>query len=686
MITLKFVKGKPLYRLMSWCCCIAFGLYGYDAGVLGGVQETKPFLDALGNPTGAYIIPLVASSYTLAATVCSLLVSLIGMPVGRRGCILLGDILVVVGGILQATSWSVAQIILGRVICGFGIGFISCAVPTYMAEMSIEIKKRGPEVAVQCIFLIGGCAVAYWVDFGFTRMNNQLSWRLPIALQSLFALVSGSFMFLLPDTPRWYYARARHEEGDDVLSRLHDRPLSHPAVQHMRHEILDSLKLEEEQTNQFRVLDLFWDRSNLKTGRRIRIAFMILALQQMMGINISVYYATIIISQAGVSPFLAQLLAAVMTTVFALGATLLPSTIERVGRRAVLIYSAAAMTVCLAIFVAMIGSSNPTLAKQWTAIAFIFIYNFIFGYGWIGVCWLYGPEIAPLKYRHVAGAASAFGEWLFSFITVFAGGIGLQTVGWKMWIWCVLSCAVAVVFVYFMCPETTGKSLEEIDLIFKSDSDEMPGAIASEDTVTSEKIHNNELFYSGLLREPLASGPRYSVLNIAHNYRLAFPSLEKNIAVSKESRALSATVSSRVPFTMVRHSSAAPSLTPGGQTTLGSSIYPAEYIWNSLSDSQRDSFISTVFASLVAGDGQRKRPRIDLTTEEDADHGRVPSLVLPILPRFPGLDRAAIIAVFEHTFRPKKDLIKLRSPEFKVSALDGESFDLKSTSSGLQLR
>jgi hypothetical protein len=52
------------------------------------------------------------------------------------------------------------------------------------------------------------------------------------------------------------------------------------------------------------------------------------------------------------------------------------------------------MTVYLAIFVAIIGSSNPTLAKQWTAVIFIFIYNFIFGYGWIGVCWLYGPEVS----------------------------------------------------------------------------------------------------------------------------------------------------------------------------------------------------------------------------------------------------------------------------------------------------
>lgn len=113
----------------------------------------------------------------------------------------------------------------------------------------------------------------------------------------------------------------------------------------------------------------------------------------------------------------------------------------------------------------------------------------------------------------------------------------------------------------------------------------------------------NDRFYSGLLRESPLRRAHDIPCRTSHKYRLAFPSLEKNIAVSRESRALSATVSSRVPFTMVRHSSAAPSSTPGGQTTLGSSIYPPEYIWNSLSDSQRDAFISTVSASLVAGDG-----------------------------------------------------------------------------------
>jgi MFS family permease len=83
-----------------------------------------------------------------------------------------------------------------------------------------------------------------------------------------------------------------------------------------------------------------------------------------------------------------------MATAFALGTYPLPWTIERVGRRGVLMWSAAILTVTLIIFVAMIGLDNKTNATQWTAVAMIIIYNLVFGYGWIGVPWLYGPEVS----------------------------------------------------------------------------------------------------------------------------------------------------------------------------------------------------------------------------------------------------------------------------------------------------
>ncbi|KAJ5685521.1 Major facilitator superfamily domain general substrate transporter [Penicillium majusculum] len=357
-----------------------------------------------------------------------------------------------------------------------------------MAEMSLTEKERGPEVAFQCIFLVSGCAFAYWVDFGFTRLDNQVSWRIPIGFQAVLGAVSGVGMFLLPDTPRWYYVRGRLEEGDEVLSRLFDRSVLDSDVQTMRESILASLELESEETKTLNPLDLFWDRTNLRVGRRLRIAFLILSVQQMMGINVAVYYSVTIFAQIGLSSTLSQLLAAVMNTIFAIGSLFLPSTIERFGRRNILMYSAGGLTVCLSIFVAMIGSPGPTLAKQWVAVAAIIVYNLIFGYGWIGVCcMLTSYTIAPLRFRHIGGAASAFGEWLFCFITVFAGGIGLEKVGWKLWLWCLLSCAVAVPFVYFLCPETTGKTLEEIDLLFQKESEDDQSNTDSLDAHSNEK-------------------------------------------------------------------------------------------------------------------------------------------------------------------------------------------------------
>jgi hypothetical protein len=72
-------------------------------------------------------------------------------------------------------------------------------------------------------------------------------------------------------------------QGDEVLCRLHDAPLDDPAVQNMKQSILASIELEYSNKQDFKLLDLLWDRSDLRGGRRIRISFMILALQQMMG-------------------------------------------------------------------------------------------------------------------------------------------------------------------------------------------------------------------------------------------------------------------------------------------------------------------------------------------------------------------------------------------------------------------
>lgn len=119
-------------------------------------------------------------------------------------------------GGLQASTYSVGQIIVGRIVTGAGIGCIASAVPTYMAEMSLDASERGPEVSYQLALLITGVALAYWVDFGFVQGLGAAPylWRIPLAMQSCFAIFSAALLFMLPHTPRWYYAHGRLQEGD----------------------------------------------------------------------------------------------------------------------------------------------------------------------------------------------------------------------------------------------------------------------------------------------------------------------------------------------------------------------------------------------------------------------------------------------------------------------------------------
>ena len=127
------------------------------------------------------------------------------------------------------------------------------------------------------------------------------------------------------------------------------------------------------------------------------------------------------------------------------------------------------MTVLITVFTVLVAVSDGETNIQWASIAIIFIFLFTFGYAWQGCVWLYCSEIAPLEYRHIGAAATAAGEWLMTFITVFAGrkshaylfafdgrlilaAIGFDSIGWYFWLWVIAGNVVAVIFVFLLCP------------------------------------------------------------------------------------------------------------------------------------------------------------------------------------------------------------------------------------------
>ncbi|CAO2652816.1 Nn.00g022270.m01.CDS01 [Neocucurbitaria sp. VM-36] len=462
------LRGRTLYLLMKLVCGASFMMYGYDAGVLDGVLLHPPFLSAIGNPTSTWTIPMITASYDLSACVTALAIIPFTFRLGRRGTILLGNFSAIFGAVIQASSYSVGQLIAGRLVTGFAIGCVSSAVPTYLNETGVEVGDRGPANALNAILLISGVPLAYWVDFGFTKMDGQASWRVPIVLQCVFAFFSGGCMWFLPDTPRWYYARNRFEEGDAVLAQLNDAPIESEKVQYTRREILAAIEAELEANSslhwkQFLTMGIV-DKTRMKIIRRLFMCFWLPMIREWMGSSLIAYYSSVILCTIA-KPSLVSLLSGVLNIFFALGCVPLYFTIERVGRRSVLLYGALTMTVLITIFTILVALST-TEAIRWAAIGIIFLFLFVFGYAWQGCVWLYCAEIAPLEYRHIGGAATAFGEWLMTFITVFAGPIGFDNVGWYFWLWVVAGNVIAVLFVFLLCPETGGKTLEQVDFLF----------------------------------------------------------------------------------------------------------------------------------------------------------------------------------------------------------------------------
>jgi len=117
----------------------------------------------------------------------------------------------------------------------------------------------------------------------------------------------------------------------------------------------------------------------------------------------------------------------------------------------------------MAVFIALTGITNKTLGTQWAGVVMVFLFQFLMGFGWMACPWLvslhfplstreaadmihqYGPEISPLKYRHIGGAAGAVGEWSMTFVTVFGGGIALQRTGYGIWFWQLASCILSAI-------------------------------------------------------------------------------------------------------------------------------------------------------------------------------------------------------------------------------------------------
>ncbi|KAL1998738.1 hypothetical protein VTN02DRAFT_5647 [Thermoascus thermophilus] len=242
----------------------------------------------MGNP-GPTLLGFIVAVYELGCLAGAVASAVWGERMGRRTLTVAGGAWLVLGTVVQCTAYGRAQMIVGRLVAGVGMGGITSAVPVWQCETT-PAALRGRTIAIELSTLIVGIVVAYWVDYGCSSYTDGFQWRFPIAFQIVFAVLLIVMCFCLPESPRWLASHGREHEALDVLCMLRDGRPEDDRVAFEFTEIKDAVALEAAESESGGWKDCFTD-GGIMGWQRVAIACSAQALQELTGTNIITYYA-----------------------------------------------------------------------------------------------------------------------------------------------------------------------------------------------------------------------------------------------------------------------------------------------------------------------------------------------------------------------------------------------------------
>jgi SP family xylose:H+ symportor-like MFS transporter len=436
-------------------------LFGYDTAVISGAEKSINNYLVQGQGLNAWIHGVTVSSALIGCVIGGLISGWIANRIGRKKALILAAILFVITALGSgypeflffqkghATLGVLAIFNIYRIIGGVGVGIASAICPIYISEIA-PANIRGSLVSLNQFAIVLGILVVYFVNWGIVKGRtqewiNDTGWRWMFMSGAIPAGLFGLLLFLVPETPRYLVMVGNRDKALHVLQKINSGIRAQ--------EILTEIESTVENSS-----GRLWSYGK----KIIFIGILISIFQQFVGINVAMYYAPRIFESMGAARDSSMLQSVVMGVVNLIFTIIAIVTVDRWGRKPLLIIGSAGMAIGM--FSISVLSFNNILGMGTLISIVLFTASFMMSWG--PICWVLISEIFPNKIRGKAVAIAVAFQWAANFVVSSTFPAMIQISSWGTYSIYGLMSLLSLVFVWKMVPETKKRSLEEMEKLW----------------------------------------------------------------------------------------------------------------------------------------------------------------------------------------------------------------------------
>lgn len=454
----------PFVILITLVATIGGFLFGYDSGVINGTVEglQRAFhSDSIG--TGFNVACML-----LGCAVGAFIAGWLADKLGRRTILIISSLCFTASALGAGIAVTSGQFIFVRVLGGLAVGAASVLAPAYISEVT-PAKYRGRLSSIQQIAIITGLTASFFSNYLLAHIahgSTQIlafgfeAWRWMFWVMTIPSVTFFFSLLFIPESPRFLVASRKKDKALAVLKRLMG-----DEAQAKVDEIDASLVSDHHRP---RLKDILDSRTIVRPIVWVGIG--LATFQQLVGINIIFYYGAVLWRSAGFTENDALLINVISGSVSIVACLIATATIDRVGRKPLLMIGSIGMAVTLGTLAAVFGSAvmhNGTLELAGSAgpIALIAanLYVMFFNFSWGPVMWVMLGEMFPNQLRGSGMAVSGLAQWTSNFGITMTFPLLLTSIGLGGAYGLYTACAViSIFFILKFVHETKGKELEEM--------------------------------------------------------------------------------------------------------------------------------------------------------------------------------------------------------------------------------